>query len=149
MSDLPEPKDGVTDPVCGRPVDPLRARAVGIFNGVTHYFCSQECKTQFGDPRMGPTVPNRGPNGTERRFTDPAPFGDASGQWFTGGDKSDKREPTDRFDDLKATSVGGKESVSPSVLIDVRATKPKTTRLYVLAAVIFVAVVGAVLALHH
>jgi Cu+-exporting ATPase len=43
--------DGTTDPICGKPVDPLRARAVGIFGGVTYYFCSQECKAKFQDPR--------------------------------------------------------------------------------------------------
>src|SRR5437763_1356724 len=42
------------DPVCGREVDPLRARAVGIFGGVTYYFCSQDCKTKFVDPRHAP-----------------------------------------------------------------------------------------------
>jgi Cu+-exporting ATPase len=39
------------DPICGRPVDPLRARAVGIFGGATYYFCSAECKAQYADPR--------------------------------------------------------------------------------------------------
>src|SRR5712692_4514314 len=40
-----------TDPVCGKRVDPLRARAVGIFGGVTYYFCSVECKNRYRDPR--------------------------------------------------------------------------------------------------
>jgi YHS domain-containing protein len=42
----------VKDPICGKDVDTLRARAVGIFGGVTHYFCSQECKAKFVDPRQ-------------------------------------------------------------------------------------------------
>ncbi len=40
------------DPVCGKQVDVLRARAVGIFGGVTFYFCSAECKAQYRDPRQ-------------------------------------------------------------------------------------------------
>jgi YHS domain-containing protein len=42
------------DPVCGKEVDPLRARAVGIYGGVTYYFCSQDCKGKFVDPRKTP-----------------------------------------------------------------------------------------------
>ncbi len=44
----------VIDPVCGKPVDALRARAVGIFHGVTHYFCSPECKAEFAAGNSGP-----------------------------------------------------------------------------------------------
>ncbi len=39
------------DPVCGKEVDPLRARAVGIFGGVTYFFCSPDCKAKYADPR--------------------------------------------------------------------------------------------------
>jgi YHS domain-containing protein len=42
------------DPVCGKEVDTLRARAVGIFGGVTYYFCSADCKGKFKDPRQTP-----------------------------------------------------------------------------------------------
>jgi P-type Cu+ transporter len=35
------------DPVCGMEVDRLRARAVAIVGGQTHYFCSQHCKEAF------------------------------------------------------------------------------------------------------
>jgi YHS domain-containing protein len=49
----------VLDPVCGKEVDPLRARAVGIFGGVTYYFCSAECKTRFRDPRKAPRESTR------------------------------------------------------------------------------------------
>ena len=35
------------DPVCGKEVDPLRARAVGIWGGRTYYFCSPEHKGEF------------------------------------------------------------------------------------------------------
>ena len=44
----------VKDPICGKDVDTLRARAVGIFGGVTYYFCSAECKAKYVDPRKGP-----------------------------------------------------------------------------------------------
>jgi YHS domain-containing protein len=44
----------VKDPICGKDVDTLRARAVGIYGGVTYYFCSQECKAKYVDPRKAP-----------------------------------------------------------------------------------------------
>jgi YHS domain-containing protein len=47
----------VKDPVCGKEVDTLRARAVGIFGGVTYYFCSAECKAKYQDPRKTPREP--------------------------------------------------------------------------------------------
>jgi YHS domain-containing protein len=47
----------VKDPICGKEVDTLRARAVGIFGGVTYYFCSAECKSQFKDPRQNSGPP--------------------------------------------------------------------------------------------
>ena len=48
----------VKDPICGKDVDTLRARAVGIFGGVTYYFCSQECKAKYVDPRKTPRAPS-------------------------------------------------------------------------------------------
>jgi YHS domain-containing protein len=42
----------VKDPICGKDVDTLRARAVAIFGGVTFYFCSPECKAKYRDPRQ-------------------------------------------------------------------------------------------------
>jgi YHS domain-containing protein len=47
----------VKDPICGKDVDTLRARAVGIFGGVTYYFCSAECKAKYQDPRQQPRAP--------------------------------------------------------------------------------------------
>lgn len=44
----------VKDPICGKDVDTLRARAVGIFGGVTYYFCSADCKAKYQDPRHAP-----------------------------------------------------------------------------------------------
>jgi YHS domain-containing protein len=65
------------DPICGKEVDPLRARAVGIFGGVTYYFCSPECKAQFKDPRTKPRPTTRELTPTTREPTpttrEPAP----------------------------------------------------------------------------
>lgn len=54
------------DPICGKEVDTLRARAVGIFGGVTYYFCSAECKGKFKDPRQAKVTPS-----IERRKPEP------------------------------------------------------------------------------
>ena len=58
------------DPVCGREVDPLRARAVGIFGGLTYYFCSAEHKVEFArDPSAHLSRPAGQPpagHGTQR-----------------------------------------------------------------------------------
>ncbi len=40
----------LTDPVCGMAIDPDKAKAAGLIveaEGVTHYFCSEDCKEQF------------------------------------------------------------------------------------------------------
>ena len=70
----------VKDPICGKDVDTLRARAVGIFGGVTYYFCSAECKAKYVDPRKsdggagaardaasGDASPSREPIATSKR----------------------------------------------------------------------------------
>ncbi|HWE28016.1 MAG TPA: YHS domain-containing protein [Polyangia bacterium] len=57
----------VKDPICGKDVDTLRARAVGIFGGVTYYFCSQQCKGKFVDPRAGATPAPLRETGERRR----------------------------------------------------------------------------------
>lgn len=59
----------VKDPICGKEVDTLRARAVGIFGGVTYYFCSAECKSKFRDPRQSGGA---APPMLERRRSDPS-----------------------------------------------------------------------------
>jgi YHS domain-containing protein len=35
-----------TDPVCGRTVDPARAKP-SVYDGYVYYFCSRECREQF------------------------------------------------------------------------------------------------------
>jgi hypothetical protein len=51
----------------------LRARAVGIFGGVTYYFCSAECKGKFVDPRQQATGNRQQATGNaaERRRAEP------------------------------------------------------------------------------
>lgn len=57
----------IQDPICGKEVDKLRARAVGIFGGVTYYFCSAECKAKFKDPRKVPRPESRAEPRVESR----------------------------------------------------------------------------------
>jgi YHS domain-containing protein len=63
------------DPVCGRAVDPLRARAVGIFGGTTYYFCSADCKSRYADPRAprDPSETARPPSKAVAPVVTPAP----------------------------------------------------------------------------
>jgi YHS domain-containing protein len=42
------------DPVCGRDVDPLRARAVAIIGGEPIYFCSREHRDAYLRRRAAP-----------------------------------------------------------------------------------------------
>jgi YHS domain-containing protein len=59
----------VKDPICGKDVDTLRARAVAIYGGVTYYFCSADCKAKYGDPRKA--VPALPPKETGERRREP------------------------------------------------------------------------------
>ena len=65
----------VKDPICGKDVDTLRARAVGIFGGVTYYFCSQECKAKYVDPRQAgaPAATPRDAGERRRAAAEPEP----------------------------------------------------------------------------
>jgi YHS domain-containing protein len=120
----------VLDPVCGKPVDPLRARAVGIYAGITRYFCSQECKAKFSDPRM---VSGNGPNGVERRWTgeQPAPMpsmpSSNSNEWFVKGEAESKvpqARAAERFTDLDNQPPIDKEMApTPSIMIEVQASR--------------------------
>ena len=50
-SPQPVSEQTATDPVCGMVVDKSTARSAGLFiekDNQTHYFCSKECKEQFG-----------------------------------------------------------------------------------------------------
>jgi YHS domain-containing protein len=51
----------VSCPICGKQVDTLRARAVGIYAGVTQYFCSADCKSKYADPRKALRPSNNQP----------------------------------------------------------------------------------------
>jgi YHS domain-containing protein len=64
----------VKDPVCGKDVDTLRARAVAIFGGVTYYFCSAECKAKYADPRKTATATPPRETAERRRVDTPPPL---------------------------------------------------------------------------
>ena len=118
----------IKDPVCGKVVDPLRARAVGIYGGVTRYFCSAECKAKFGDPRQPPAVLAEG--AVERRR-------EPSQDWFT--DKKDASPVVDRFADLDGPIVKARrEAASPSIQLEVDAMKKRTVWPWVLLALVVV-----------
>ncbi|MFN7085227.1 MAG: YHS domain-containing protein [Burkholderiales bacterium] len=38
---------GTKDPVCGMDVDPQKAAATAVREGVTYYFCSTSCRDKF------------------------------------------------------------------------------------------------------
>ena len=119
------------DPVCGKIVDPLRARAVGIFGGVTHYFCSPECKVRFADPRNA--EPGAALDGAERRLNE---RGDQSAEWFEKGRAAPPRAPIERFTDLDARDAPMKQiPPSPSLLVEVQASKRKSPLPWVLLAI--------------
>jgi len=120
----------IKDPVCGNIVDPLRARAVGIFGGVTHYFCSPECKARYADPRNADA--GAAPRGGERRFQE---RGDQSAEWFEKGVVAPPRAPVERFADLDTRDAPKKEQPpSPSLLVEVHASKRKSPLPWVLLA---------------
>ena len=134
----------IRDPVCGKAVNPLRARAVGIYAGVTRYFCSQACKSAFADPRSQPGV---APNGVERRASDAA-VGTSSGQWFAQGGQPEARAVPERFSDLEeARPATAEVSLSPSLLVEVQASKKSAARYLWLALAVVAGVVLAFIGL--
>jgi len=57
-------------PACGKPVDPLRAPAVGVRDGKVVPFCSKECAAlESGPTKLIPTKIVRLPSEDERRIT--------------------------------------------------------------------------------
>jgi len=45
--DVPEKVDAWIDPVCGMPVESKHAAATKNYKGITYYFCSEKCETEF------------------------------------------------------------------------------------------------------
>jgi YHS domain-containing protein len=133
----------VKDPICGKDVDTLRARAVAIFGGVTYYFCSQECKAKFKDPRG--TVAGEPPV-VERRKSAVSTTGD---QPALSGD-----EPPARYAHSRIRRITG-EVGTPVVQIDLSAKKPvadepidapaRSARGWVLLAVVMLIIAGGVI----
>src|SRR4029079_9237187 len=118
----------IRDPVCGKTVDPLRARAVGIYGGVTHYFCSAECKARFNDPRKPEADAAPPPGGVERRWKDEER--EPTGEWFEKGLATSAPPPVassvERFAELDHASRPMKEQPpSPSLLIELEGAKKK------------------------
>lgn len=114
----------VKDPVCGKEVDTLRARAVGIFGGVTYYFCSAECKSKFKDPRRVPREPT------------------AQGKLAQAETKREKKrepEPPPRAADAPDAEAAGGEALD-----DEAPPKKSGAGAWVIVAMLF-AVAGAVL----
>ncbi|MBI2896823.1 MAG: HAD-IC family P-type ATPase [Deltaproteobacteria bacterium] len=61
-----------TCPVCGRSVDKLRAGAMGIYGETIRYFCSPECKGQFGVASFPPPAPVEAPAAPAPAAAEPA-----------------------------------------------------------------------------
>ena len=101
----------VKDPVCGKDVDTLRARAVAIFGGVTYYFCSAECKAKYADPRKAPREPS---TGESRPSTATAPP-------LKQLEKDEEGEPV-RYARSRIRRITG-EVASPMVQIDLSPNK--------------------------
>ncbi len=115
----------VKDPICGKDVDTLRARAVGIFGGVTYYFCSAECKSKFKDPRRVPREP-----------TAPGKLAQAETK------REKKREPEPA--PPKAAEAPEAEAAGGEELADELPAKKSGAGAWVIVAMLF-AVAGAVL----
>jgi YHS domain-containing protein len=135
MSQSADPASGnqapvIRDPVCGKGVDPLRARAVGIFGGVTCYFCSPECKAAYRDPRSA--AKSAPPPAGERRLSEPgAGPDDGSGEWFARRPAPAPIPRPDSFTDLDASAVPVRaQPPSPSLVIDLKATRKRRSWLW-------------------
>jgi YHS domain-containing protein len=143
MSDL------VKDPICGKDVDPLRARAVGIFGGVTYYFCSQDCKARFKDPRKQPREPTRDIGTRPRRTTGETA---AAGSEPASATKEKSGEPKEAVahDKPWARRARDEESVkvdpSPSVEEELRASQPQSRLPWVIAVMLLA---GAAVVLYY
>jgi YHS domain-containing protein len=130
----------IKDPVCGKAVDPLRARAVGIYGGVTHYFCSAECKARFVDPRRADADAAPPPGGVERRWKDETR--DQTGEWFEKGAAAPPpvTGPVERFTDLDRPDAPLPEQpLSPSLMIEVEKSKKPSSWPWVMVALLLTA----------
>jgi len=137
----------VKDPVCGKEVDTLRARAVGIFGGVTYYFCSAECKARFQDPRKtarDPSEPawdeSQRPE-RQRRST--------MENWKVlaeAAEPSHGEEPKEEVRYARSKKRRAEESASsvdktpsPSIAEEVAASRDSSTRVWLVVFVLFAA----------
>jgi YHS domain-containing protein len=114
----------VKDPICGKDVDTLRARAVGIFGGVTHYFCSQECKAKYVDPRKTerqPSAVSHQPSASEPKKPEPKKPEAKKPEPKTAEAEGEGDEPV-RYARSRMRRVTG-EVASPVVQIDLSPNK--------------------------
>src|SRR5439155_7947417 len=124
-------------PVCGKDVDPLRARAVGIFGGVTYYFCSQDCKARFKDPRKVPREPTR--EITSRPNTVKSP---AAAPAESKKSEAEEQKPPVAVDKpwvkrAREAEESVKVDPSPSVEEELRAAQPRASRAWVIVVLLF------------
>jgi YHS domain-containing protein len=130
------------DPICGKDVDPLRARAVGIFGGVTYYFCSAECKAKFKDPRKVPREPTRD-FATRGKAESPRALA-------AGGEPTPKKEPSRPKVEAPPAKAEPPRAFQPmsepstSVKLDLDALRNRSGRTWIVA-LLLLAVAGAVL----
>jgi YHS domain-containing protein len=113
----------VKDPICGKEVDTLRARAVGIFGGVTYYFCSADCKSKFTDPRQsGGSAPPM----LERRRSEPSTAATlaAAAAASSAADKDDGGGGSVRYAHSRIRRITG-EVGTPVVQIDLSPNSAK------------------------
>ncbi len=128
----------VKDPVCGKDVDTLRARAVGIFGGVTYYFCSADCKAKFVDPRKAPrTAPIAAAGGEAEVRARPEVKPDDGVKYARTRPKREPEPP-----ESEGSSV--KVDPSPSVQAEIEATKSGGVRAWLVVLLLFT-VAGVVL----
>jgi YHS domain-containing protein len=153
----------VKDPICGKEVDTLRARAVGIYGGVTYYFCSPECKSKYVDPRKTPREPSV-KTATPARIPAPSPPQSAPAVVPAPAEKplTDPSLELPPMEEMAENAGGDEEPLpdltpakprrvhSPSVIAEVRELK-KSSRRWALLVVILAAVVvaAAVLSLRN
>jgi YHS domain-containing protein len=117
------------DPVCGKEVDTLRARAVGIFGGVTYYFCSADCKAKFSDPRKSPRPPSGAaplggvPVVAEKARAEPEPESKGPAEESVKYARSKPKRPPEPEPEAEAEAEAVKRDPSPSVEAEVDAIK--------------------------
>jgi YHS domain-containing protein len=122
-------------PICNKDVDPLRARAMGIFGGRQYYFCSQDCKAKFADPRKAPrdeTPPPTKPEVSAAAPPEPPKAKDSPV-------KKAKAAAAAAAEEEAAEDKPVKKDPTPSVMEDLGAVQSGAGRVWGLVIVLFAA----------